>query len=466
MSVPGRAWRVLPLGLPLLIYCALPTRNFYWDGVAFAIDIEKRLPIAALLHPSHLLYAVWGSYLYRLAEIAGIHTRALFVMQAANGLLAGLCVVLLYRCLRLRGVPSELSVAGALVFAFSATWWKFASDADAYVPSIFLLLCSYLLMENKRTFVLSSFAFAGAMLFHELAILFLPVALLRVKTRYTAAALVTVTAAYIIAYKAASAHATFLSWVTSHSSDSGFSFNPIMNCLLTVRGTFRLFFGGKVSDFVGDGISRGALAALVVAIAVFLIYAWRAPRHFRVSDAPFHLFVWVGVYLAFLFFWMPQNTFYRLFYLAPLILVFFTTLHYAATRLLLPALLLWNFTFAIYPQSRASFNAPLAFARSQQDGWRPGTPIVYHRFHPDLWTISYFNQQAAWIALDSADLGQLERNLNYAKKENKALWLEETAYQLVASDPQGLLWIAAHELPNKLIDFRDAKHEFRFHRMQ
>ena len=32
------------LFLPLAAYLAFPTRNFYWDGIAFAIDIEKGVP--------------------------------------------------------------------------------------------------------------------------------------------------------------------------------------------------------------------------------------------------------------------------------------------------------------------------------------------------------------------------------------------------------------------------------------
>ncbi len=29
-------WSTILLALPLLFYLALPSRNFYWDGVAFA----------------------------------------------------------------------------------------------------------------------------------------------------------------------------------------------------------------------------------------------------------------------------------------------------------------------------------------------------------------------------------------------------------------------------------------------
>src|SRR5581483_12413031 len=122
----------------------------------------------------------------------------------------------------------------------------------------------------------------------------------------------------------------------------------------------------------------------------------------RFTGPPLDVLVWTGIYLAFLFFWMPQNTFYRLFYLAPLITLLVAVLprwpasH--AGRLLPAVLLLWNFVFVAYPQSHPEYNAPLQFALSERNTWPPGTPIVFHNFHPDLWTISYFTPQAAWFS--------------------------------------------------------------------
>ncbi len=289
---------------------------------------------------------------------------------------------------------------------------------------------------------------------------------------YASAAIIPSALAFVVAYIVVSSNATlpgFLSWLTSHSPDSGFSFNPITNLAFSVRGTFRLLIGGKLGDFVGDGISKAALAALVIAVVSCAAGWWRAVRmRTRVSVPPLDLIVWVGLYFAFLFFWMPQNTFYRLFYLPPLIAIAGTMLSYAQTNriavwLFVPALLMWNFLFLVYPESRPQFNAPLRFALDHRNVWPPGTPIVFHRFHPDLWTISYFSPQAAWIGIEEADLGQLERDLAYARTEKKPLWMEATAYDLVVASPYGQRWLAVHEVPSELLEFRDAKHEFRFH---
>jgi hypothetical protein len=378
--------------------------------------------------------------------------------------------------LRIKGWSIEHGLMAALTFGFSATWWKFATDADAYIPAIFLLLCAYLLLETEKWFWLAGLAHAAAMLFHELAIFFLPVAVLFLWKRkavmwtYCAAALAPVAVAYVWAYEAAplnSASESFFGWVTSHSSDSGFSFNPLRDAAYTLRGTLRLFFGGRWPDLVRNPLSVAACVLLACAVIAFLFYAWRALPVRRPSP-PVALVCWVSVYVAFLFFWMPQNTFYRLFYLAPLVLILAMAfpdtpkLHRAGFSFA-AVLLLWNFAFLTYPESRAEFNVPLRFALAQHDAWAPGSAIVFHRFHPDLWTISYFNPQASWISLDRADLSDMERDLAYARSQNKPLWVEETAYELMAGASEGRRWLMDHERANELLRYKDEKHEFVFH---
>jgi hypothetical protein len=476
-----RAARAALLVLPLILYVALPTRNFYWDGVAFAVNIEKHPPFGSLVHPSHLLYAPWGDWLFRIVEALGIKTRALFVLQAANGVLAGLCVILLYRSLRWRNAPAGLALAAAFLFAFSGTWWKFASDANAYIPSIVLLLCANLLLERGRPTVAAGLAHAGAMLFHELAILFLPIALLRLRKNprsmatYLIAAFAPVVPAYVVAHSAAlretMATGGLLQWITSHSSDSKFSFALGTNAILTAMGTGRLLFIGRLGDFAANPLTLAACALLVLAAIVFAVCAWRATREAAAPERPrlpLYAALWAAIYIAFLFFWMPANTFYRLFYLPPLVLVVIgilrpTTRARDALWAFAAVLLFWNFSFAIYPQSRPDYNVPLRFALAQHEKWPGGTRILFSRFHPDLWIISYFNQQLAWIGFEKCNVSQLDANLAYVRKEDKRMWIEETAYDLIAADPAGQRWLATHERKNELLEFQDAKHRFTFH---
>lgn len=447
------------------------------------MDIEKHYPVASLLHPSHLIYALAGSWLYDLSQSLGFQLRALFLLQAANAVLGAGCIFLFHKQLRRLNLSQPASAAGALLLAFSATWWRFAADADAYIPSIFLLLAAHILLEKPRMLASAALLHAGAMLFHELAILFLPVALLqlaqparRKAVMYTAIALLPAGAAYLAAYAARVPDPTltgFISWITSHSPDSGFAFNPFTNAFLSLRGTFRLFLGGKPGDFAGDAISIAALAALVLTTAAFAIYCWRLRNSLqgKLPRLSRPLIAWVAIYLAFLFFWMPQNTFYRLFYLPPLIALVIQVVDAVPARRMALALFtgmicLWNFAFVSYPQSRPEFNVPLTFARSQRHAWPPGTPIVFHRFHPDLWTISYFSNQASWIPWEQFDLAALDQYLRHAREQHQPLWLEATAYDFLTSNERGRAWLQAHELPGRALRFTGPKHEFRFHLVQ
>jgi hypothetical protein len=285
---------------------------------------------------------------------------------------------------------------------------------------------------------------------------------------YLASTLIPVFTAYLAAYRVISPEPTLpglIQWVTYHSPDSGFAFRPVENLAFTIRGTFRLFFGGRIGDFVRDEVSWAMLSAAALAAVAFLVCFWRGGKRVRFSRVPLDVSVWAGCYLLFLFFWMPQNTFYRLFYL-PALLAGIACLVASSSGIVwrfLPILLLWNLTFVIYPQSRATFNVPLSFAQAQRDRWPTGTPIVFHKFHPDLWTISYFNKQAAWISLERANVDELDSHLAYARSENRPLWLEATAYELVAGDTDGRRWLAVHERPGELLEFRDEKHHFQFH---
>jgi len=334
---------------------------------------------------------------------------------------------------------------------------------------------------------------SAAMLFHQLAVLYPPIALFRLyRSRdregavasgttervlkgsknvlsYTACALAPTAIAYALAYRIVFGQfrtAGLAGWLMAHSPDASFSWQPVRNLGLTLTGTLRLFFGGRLDQVKAEPFTIiGAVAA--VACVLGLAVGWKRSGPLRLRVPPKDLLLWVAIYAAFLFVWMPQNTFYRLFYLAPLVLAVCCAVARDGVDRLLPwmicaLLFLWNLTFAIYPQSRVENNAPLRFALAQHKNWPPGTPIAFHQFHPDLWTISYFNQQASWIGLDRLDLGRLDQSLADARQRAQPLWLEATAYEFLSADPDGRRWLASHPAP-ALFRFQDSKHDFRFY---
>ncbi len=493
--------------LIFVIYALVPTREFYWDGVGFALNIETQpISFSHLLNPNHLVYNLMGYAFWRILAASGIAVRALFVLQAVNAAFAAAGVYVFWHIVKVLSGSARRAACCALLFAFSATWWRFATDADAYIPSVFfLMLCFYFLLPSREPRpCMIGLAHSAAMLFHQLALFFFPVALYGLllsptgpkdvqdrrrrrlyAAQYALTAFLATAGAYVMSYRAVRpgiGPMKFFSWLTVHAGDASFTFNAMRNLNLTLRGTLRLFLGGRVTlvkpGFVtGAGVLAGC--AILVLLVRYFARAKRAAAPHPPTPSPARLkdwlvanrlpLVWISSYMAFLFFWLPQNTFYRLFYLPALILLLARAPIWHADRIRLIALLtaaacMWNFTVSIYPRSRTETNEVLAFALTHRDEWQPGTLIVYRTFHTDLWTISYFNPQVQWIALSTAGVDQAERYRREAAEKRQGFWLDGTAYDAIAG-AGGRAWLDSHVDRIRSFVFASASHTIRFYRV-
>jgi hypothetical protein len=493
----------------LLFYLLLPTRNFYWDGVGFAAAIEaSHGSLAALLHPNHLVYNLLGYAAWRAAAACGLAVRALFILQALNAFFAAGAVFLIWNILVELTGSTRRSAWGSLLFAFASNWWRFAGDADAYIPSVFFLILSFrLLLPAARQRPLgAALAHSAAMIFHELAVLFFPAAVIVLigyrcradksggkRSRsmgviaYSIAALLSTGTAYALAFLVARPHdglLEFWNWITAHAQDAVFRFPPPGALKLSVRGTLRLFFGGKVNEVIPGWISAaGALAfcAIIILLLHMLARSFRKMRRdsFRGlwhrlrswTPATHAMSAWVVSYMVFLYFWQPQNVFYRLFYLPPLLLLLAAAPLWRADRTRFLALLaagafVWNFTVSVYPSSRAEANEVLVFAREHSRELDQGANILYSNFHTDLWLISYFDPQAAWIPEPSPEIGRLESRRLEAAQKGQSLWLEETAYDAVAALPGGPMWLDQHVDRGRSLFHSTPAHKISFFRLE
>ena len=453
----------------MCLYLALPNRNYYWDGIGFSLDVERALkPGAGLfLHPNHILYNPLG---YAGVRLLGI--RSLTFFQSFNSILASLTLVLLYRTLRYDGTSRDVSAMLVLVFAFSATWWKFATDANSYIVVVLLLVACYRLLASERPRPLAvALLHTAAILFHQLAIVFFPAALFGIyttKRRIRPALVYAVTAAgltfgaYVLAYRI-DGHGPFIPWMTSHAADAKFTFNPVRDAALTMQSSIRVFFGGKLSQLRLNAPTLAGIALVLITIG------YLARHRVSLSGPPANghphkslLLVWIGTYLAFLFVWLPQHPFYRLHYL-PALLMLAAPAAERMDRKALAAIALavfsWNLAFFTYPNFRPENNAPLAFALSQKADWPAGTAVVYSRFEPDLWTISYFNPQAEWIAVQPGDLADIEA----LKQRHAHVWIDSTAHDAIVSTPEGRAWMRANVIDKIVV--AGPKYRFAFHRI-
>lgn len=399
MSLRQRAPWLLFITI-VIIYALFPTRVYYWDGLPFAQTIENVQQLQpSLVHPNHLIYNFVGYLFYKLLRSFSTEIRALTALQILNILLSAICARIFFSMLFDTLHSLYLAVCLTLLFAFSATWWKFSTDADAYIPSVLFLLTSFYLVlpKHKARPLLLAVTFFVSLAFHQLALFAWPALALGIYVQdgessirrralnaayFTAVAAVLIVAAYAYLFYFASGSSDLhrlLSWTASYSPDADTQFNLWSNLRYSLRGLARLFLGGRFNLLkrLWNLPVIFLFAALVSAVAFVLfnvmrrlaitILIGRLPKlrlETRQKTVLLLALVWAVVYQVFLFFWLPQNTFYRLFYLPALILLFGLLL--AATphkisrtlAVFVVAVALANFLFMIYPSSRAPHTTP------------------------------------------------------------------------------------------------------------
>ena len=446
-----RGLRIGLAAFAFLVYLAFPAKNYYWDGISFAQRIEDAGRWPELLHPNHLVYNLlgWGGY-----RIFGAQVRALYVLQAMNAAWAALA------CYWLSGIlapvvrsPRAVLLLGAL-FAFAGTWWRYATDAGAYIPSVALLIaCAAFLVPGKRPRpVMVGLLHAAAMLIHQLALFLLPAVLFALWHQseenrprnvivYAGLAGSLTLGAYAAGFTALSGHFSwrpFLTWMTSYADDATFSFGLLRNLGLSVRGWAQLFFVGRPSLLRNAGILDVVLLLCCgAALILVLISLWRIRFRLHIHQPALFRFalVWVAAYVLFLFFWQPQNTFYKLCALPGVVLLIASCWepgrdpHPRGAGAAFAALLaLSNLTLGIIPYSRVSSNDVVAFAQDLH--LPPGSVVFFRAFNTDDWYARYFNPQLQWRAAES--IASIDAEL----RSGHEVWLETTAVDYyAASDP-------------------------------
>ena len=475
-------WLIFPA--ILAVYLLFPTKNYYWDGVFFARVIEGVPGFhPTLFHPNHLFYNAAGYLLYRMTQAAGIQWRAIEVLQFANSIVSVLTTYLLYLILR-RTVRSDYLVwALTVIFAFSSTWWKFSTDANAYIFSVFFLLFAfYFTLENfEPRPIIVALLFSVATLLHQLAVIAYPVIALAiywqssaiparkrvmVVAQFCVLSFLVVFSIYCFAFYLLTGTTNpvrFIRWITSYSPDASFSFDLLSNLGYTLRGNLRLFFNARLS------LLRGLMNPLIIAtivlfgtvvllwfLSIIKATSWRsanpgkafsqlkADKLARISVA------WIALYLVFLFFWLPHNTFYRLFYLPAIILLLAVLLKNVERKerptwrlgLFTAIVILFNFLFFIYPYSHIEKNPPLSLAVEMNRVWQPGTILYFHSENSDNNLIAYFNPAIEWRPLREVD--QVSGELKQLYAEGKTAWLEASAIDQLRSSPEGNEWLTRH----------------------
>jgi hypothetical protein len=457
----------------LIVYAILPTKNYYWDGVAFAQNIEQASGVSmkaplfwtSIIHPNHLVYNSIGCLVWNAARSLGFHVRAIAVLQAMNMVAAAACAWLMQRILLRTTHSAYLSTTLTLLFAFSAIFWKYSTDSDAYILSVLCLMGAFyvLIATREPCPLMVGLLHAAAMLIHQLAFLFFPAAVLglflkggwKAVWRYCVIAGGITLPAYYAGFwleERETNPADFLRWLTSHSPEVSFSFNLPRNVAITISSYSRLFFGGTghVLRYFGPFmLVTLILLAVVLARLIILFVRYRAdlrllPHLDWASDSVRVAIAWLSAYVVFLFFWLPHNTFYKLFCLPAIIFLLGQYLaRYSGPRrnrlaLFVATMALANLALYIFPYSRADYNQALRFATRMRPLWPSGTVVYYGEYTVDDWFIRYFNPQTVWKPMNPRDrAGNFAYSALNDLEAGREVWVDTTAAETLTAAGAG-----------------------------
>jgi hypothetical protein len=478
--------QILLVACVALIYGLTPTADYYWDGITFALQIEK---VAAgvrgaslLFHQNHLLYNAFGYLIYCAAHAVGLTTRALTLLQWANTLLAafavGTCFRIAERILR----NHYIAVICAASFAVSVAWWKLATDADAYVLSILLvLLCIANLVSEKPRWHWVGLSLAGAMLVHQLASLLYPVAILAIlyskaiekKRRFAVLMSITAWLPTILAYYLCAAWLNgiykpldVVQWAVSNPSGVAPALNPVRGILLIPSTNVQAILGHRFHLFASHirtpelicSLSALALLVIIFIMVVQKISFAQLYGSFRRTTPEMNdtwqqigpvLITWVVIFMAFLVFWEPWQVYYRAYYLPALALLLGTALkkYHAASgakpsgiaALMVAAVMLMNMAFYIGPLMRRDSNGLIAAARNANSIWGENTIIYYSERGEADTAFEYFNEKTKWQRFTPAARLGLDDEVERIAREGGSIWLNKGAAESVDGE-----WLARH----------------------
>jgi hypothetical protein len=269
----------------------------------------------------------------------------------------------------------------------------------------------------------------------------------------------------------------FMRWIVEHSQDSSFSFSVPRNIWISIVGHIRLVLGGNLRMVIEQRSPVSLVAGVGLAVSILLLIGRLLqvppklilPMREEVRRLVPVLALWCGTYVLFLVFWLPRNTFYRLFYLPALVLLCAPLLsgpktQYNRLALAVIALFLLNFGFHIFPQTKPESNPNLQIAEAFRSIWMPGDVVYWDVFAADNRTIRYFNPQVQWKEVwDRAYTSQIETSF----KEAGNVWFDSAAFsRFRQSDPEFQSWLLARARVGETVEFPLGGHAVGFVKLE
>jgi len=164
-----------------VLYSATRTRFNTFDAVSYANQVERLYPRTHdpswLFHPHHLLFNISGYAVRNLLRLFGWHGSVLETFEAINAAFAAFGIAIFFIFLRRKTGSIAIPIASALMLGVTYGYWVAATDGRVNVISAVMLLVSFSLLSPpvRRSYFTAGIVAALGILYHESAVLFVPV---------------------------------------------------------------------------------------------------------------------------------------------------------------------------------------------------------------------------------------------------------------------------------------------------
>lgn len=409
----GWVKRISPEGIAAILfgilYIALPTKMFYIDGVYYAEHIENIPFHVNGFHPHHLLYLPVMHFLYDAFHTVIPHLRAMTFLLVFSAVCGAVTLFAFGVFLRKLGHSVFTRLSAMILLGSAYTFWHHATDANIYIPAHLLVLVVILLVfsdsffKSKSRQILTGVLLAFAGLIHQIALVaIIPISLyiiaregrdkFNLVLRFIVSTLLVVFIAYPTVF--ATYHgdvspttANFFRWTGAFTkAPHYFSFNQEHGggiVQTTERGHTNAFFALKPLEVIlfdnttGDNLKSRRMYHYLFVLTLFSLAYYigviiRTKDAGRKSAGMFILFLFMTYFILTAVF-MPENHFYRIFYLPALIAIWagsisslpkeYRTVLKPLLVIALFAFFISNFTKGIYPEAKASSNPYLQMTK-------------------------------------------------------------------------------------------------------
>lgn len=392
-----------------IIYLLIPTKMYYIDGVYYAEHIENMPWHLNAFHPHHLLYLPIAHFVYNAIHAIIPALKAMTFLQVSNAIFGALSLWIFSLILGKVEIGLTGRIFAIVILGSSYTFWHHASDANIYIPASFLCLLTILIIlsDSFDKSQLMQFCLivllAFASMIHQISLVMLVPAVIymlssglkqsriaAIRVGVFTLLILIIGYAYIFALYHGDTPATsanFIRWVTAFGQGEHYftisEEHPGKPPDVIARGHAHAFFPLKPLERVlydqksGDTPAKirlykyflrlTCLSLLAYIIILLLIKDEERKRK------GFLFFIIFIVYFIITSVFMPENHFYRIFYLPSLIAIWamaFASLPKEYKKILKPVIAILialffinNLTKGIIPESKAENNPYLALTR-------------------------------------------------------------------------------------------------------